>query len=56
MIFQFLRVGVGVAEVFKVFAQARVPQLPHRVDCLTMQMKEFKGFFALFPGPKRVPR
>ena len=38
-----------LAEVFKVFFQARVPQLPHRVDCLTTQMKDFKGVFALFP-------
>ena len=37
--------------VFTVFFQARV--LPHRVDCLTMQRKEFKGFFALFPVRKK---
>ena len=42
-----------LAEVFKVFSQASVPQLPHRVDCMTTQMKEFNGFFALFPrSPK----
>ena len=40
-------------EFFKVFAQARVPQLPHRVGCLQTQMQEFEGFFALFPGPKK---
>ena len=43
MIFQFV-------EVFQVFAQGRVPR---RVDFFTMQMKEFNGFFALFPGPKK---
>ena len=42
-----------LAEVFKVFSQASVPQLPHRVDCMTTQMKEFNGFFALFPGPPK---
>ena len=30
--------------------------LPHRVDCMTAQMKEFMGFFALFPGGKKVRR
>ena len=79
---QFLRVGGGMAEVFKVLAQDRiqqqrtwsrsltfqlaevcrvspqagVPELPHRVNCLTMQMREFKEVFALFPGPKKVRR
>ena len=28
-------------------------QLPHRVGCLTMQMREVKGFFVLFPRPKK---
>ena len=45
-----------LVEVFKVFAQAMVPLLPHRVDCFTTQMKEFKWFFALFPGPKKMRR
>ena len=35
-----------LAEVFQIFSHARVPQLPHLVDCLTMQMREFKGFFS----------
>ena len=37
--------------VFMVFSQARV--LPHRVDCLAMQMREFKGVFRTFPRPKK---
>ena len=37
-------------EVFQVFAQDRVP---HRVDFFMMQMREFNGVFALFPGPKK---
>ena len=42
-----------LVEVFKIFAQARVPQLPHRVDCMTARMKEFTLFFALFPEGKK---
>ena len=42
-----------LVEVFQVLAQDRVP---HRVDFFTMQIREFKGFFALFPGPKKVRR
>ena len=41
-----------LVEVLKVFSQDRV--LPHRVDFLAAPMKEFKGFFALFPGGKKV--
>ena len=37
-----------LAGVFQIFSQARVPQLSHRVVCVTMQMRDFKGFFALF--------
>ena len=40
-------------EAFKVFTQARVPLLPHRVVCMTTQMREFKGFFRIFPQPKK---
>ena len=29
------------------------PQLPHRVGCLTTQMKENKGVFRTFPRPKK---
>ena len=43
-------------EVFKVFAQARFPQLSHRVGCLTTQMMEFNGFFAPFPRSQKVRR
>ena len=38
-------------KVSKVFSQARV--LPHRVDCMTALMMEFKAFFALFPEGKK---
>ena len=38
-----------LADVF----HARVPQLPHRVNFLTMQMREFKGVFALFTVRKK---
>ena len=43
-----------LAEVFQIFSQARVPQLPHRVVCVTMQMRDFKGFFRTFPRSKKV--
>ena len=33
-----------LAVVFKVLSQARVPQLPHRVDCMKTQMKDFSHF------------
>ena len=39
-----------LVEVAKVVSQARVP---HRVDFFKMRMKDFKGFFALFPGPQK---
>ena len=39
-----------LVEVSKVFSQARVP---HRVDCMTALMMEFKGFFALFCEGKK---
>ena len=42
-----------LVEVFKVFAQVRVPLLPHRVDCFTTQMKEFKGFPHFSLAPKK---
>ena len=38
-----------IVAVFKVFSQARV--LPHRVDCLTAQMREFM-FSHFSPGEK----
>ena len=41
-----------LVKVSKVFSQVRV--LPHRVDCMAALMKEFKGFFALFPEKKKV--
>ena len=44
--------GTG-EEVFKVFSQARVPQLPHRFECMALQMREFKVFFSVFPGLKK---
>ena len=33
-----------LAEVFQIFSQARVPQLPHRVVCVTRQMRLLHGF------------
>ena len=42
-----------LVEVFKVFAMARVL---HQVDFFVTWMKELKGFFALFTGPKKVQR
>ena len=42
-----------LAEVFQVFSWARV-LLPHRVVCVTMQMRILQGFFALFPVLKKV--
>ena len=39
-----------LVEVSKVFSQARVR---HRVDFFKMRMRDFKGFFALFPSPKK---
>ena len=42
-----------LAEVFKVFTQASVPQLPHRVVCVTMQMRLLHWFFELFPVRKK---
>ena len=47
MIFQL------AVEVFKVFAQARVPQRPLPVVRFLRLMKDVKGVFALFPGPKK---
>ena len=44
-----------LAEVFQVFSWTRVPQLPHRVVCVTMQMRILHAFFALFPVLKKVP-
>ena len=41
-----------LAEVFQIFSRARVPQLPHRVVCVTMQMSLLQGGFALFPFEK----
>ena len=37
----------------QVFSQARVPQPPHRVVCVTMQMRLYRGVFALFPVRKK---
>ena len=33
------------------FPQAR---FPHRIECMAMQMREFKGVPHFFPGPKKV--
>ena len=41
-------------EVFQVLPQVRVQQLPHLLFCMTMQVKEFKGVFALFSEFKKV--
>ena len=41
-------------KVFKVFAQARVPQLPHPAVRFLTLMRDLKGFFfALFPDSKK---
>ena len=45
--------GQIVDKVFQIFSQARVPQLPHRVVCVTMQMRLCSGF-ALFPVRKKA--
>ena len=39
-------------EVFKYSRRPEFPQLPHRVDCTTTQMKEFKVFFVSHFSPK----
>ena len=54
--FQSLWVGGEVAEVFMVQEQDRVQQRPHPVVRILTLMKDFKGFCALFPGPKKVRR
>ena len=38
--------------VFLIFSQDKVLLLPHRVVCMTMQMKILQVFFALFPFEK----
>ena len=43
-------VDIPAREVSKVFFQARVP---HRVVFFEMRKRVFKGFFALFPSPKK---
>ena len=43
-----------LAEVFQIFSRAWVPLLPHRVVCVTMQMRLLKGVFALFSVRKKV--
>ena len=32
-----------LSEVFQIFSRARVPLLPHRVVCVTMQMRLYRG-------------
>ena len=39
--------------VFLVFSRDRVLLLPHRVVCMTMQMRILQGGFALFPRSKK---
>ena len=41
-----------LAEVFQVFSRAKV-LLPHRVVCVTMQMRILHGVFAFFPVLKK---
>ena len=43
-----------LAEVFQIFSQARVPQLPHRVVCVTVPIRDFKGVFRTFHRRKQV--
>ena len=42
-----------LAEVFQIFSRARVPLLPHRVVCVTMQMRLLQGVFRTFPRSKK---
>ena len=65
--FQFLRFGGGVTATdveqtvdiparsrgLQGFRPGQVAQFPHRVGCLTTQMKEFDGFVRTFPRPKK---
>ena len=43
-----------LAEVFQIFSRARVPLLPHRVVCVTMQMRLLQGFSHFSPFEKSV--
>ena len=42
-----------LADVFQIFSRARVPQLPHRVVCVTMQMRLLQWVFRTFPSSKK---